>query len=73
MKQANLEKLLIPGEFALKIMLWLIDMTPSMLDDSIRLAISLVLSLILWVWGFKACLELIKNALGIGVRRHGGQ
>jgi hypothetical protein len=72
MKEANFDKLLIPGEFALKIFLWMIEMTPDMLDDSIRFAIALGLSLIVWAWGFRVCLELLKNALGIGSDRHGG-
>lgn len=73
MTQANFEKVLIPGEFALKILLWLLDMTPDMLEPSIRFAIALGLSLIIWAWGFRICMELIKKALGIGPYFGGGQ
>ncbi|PCJ99559.1 MAG: hypothetical protein COA45_05875 [Zetaproteobacteria bacterium] len=73
MMDANFEKLLIPGEFTLKMLLWMIDMTPETLDDSIHFALALGLSLIIWAWSFRICVELIKKALGIGQYHRGGQ
>ncbi len=73
MNDANFEKLLIPGEFTLKILLWMIDLTPDMLESTIHFILALGLSLIIWAWGFGLCLELIKKALGIGHYHRGGQ
>ncbi len=73
MTNANFEKLLIPGEFALKMLLWMIDMKPDMLDSAIHFALALGLSLIIWAWGLRICLELVKKALGIGHYHRGGQ
>lgn len=71
-QDASFDKLLIPGEFLLKILLWMIDMKPEMLEESIRFIAALILSLVVWVWLIRIGMELLKKALGIGPYYGGG-
>jgi len=73
MGEPNLEKVMIPGEFLLRIILWLVELTPEELDQDFRFILALCLSIIAWVGLFRLTLEMLKKALGIGHYHRGGQ